>query len=149
MNKYKTSKHKFEVENSVFSVDYRIKHKEGHYIRFLRNTTILKSSPEAKIVYLLNIFTDISDQKKTGLPEARLKLKEQEVLKYCFENTLFTQREMDVLTEMTNGLSSKEIANKLCIGESTVITHRKNMLKKTGLKKSVELVKYAIDNSIV
>lgn len=148
MDIYAAKKEKFELEKSVFSVDYRLKHKEGYYLRFLRNTSILEMASDQKMVYLLNIFTDISDQKKAGIPEARIRFKDDEVLRFSWGKSLFTIREMDVLKEMVNGFSGKEIAEKLCIGESTVVTHRKNMLKKVDLKKSVELVKYALDNNI-
>lgn len=149
LDTFKTKAEKFDKLDAVFSIDYRIKHKNGNYIRFLRSTSVLESTSDNKMSYLLNIFTDINDQKKTGTPEVSLKFGSGEVLKFSSEKPLFTTREMDVLREMVNGLSGKEIANQLCISESTVITHRKNMLRKTELKKSVELVKYALDKNMI
>lgn len=145
---FKNQSQKFSKLDAVFSIDYRLKHKQGNYIRFLRSTSVLESTSDNKMSYLLNVFTDINDQKKTGIPEVSLKFGSGEILKFSLGKSLFTSREMDVLKEMVNGFSGKEIADKLCISESTVVTHRKNMLKKTSLKKSVELVKYALDNNI-
>ena len=51
-----------------------------------------------------------------------------------------TQREKEILSWIAMGLSSKQIAAKLLISESTVVSHRKNMLAKTGAKSSPELI---------
>ena len=53
---------------------------------------------------------------------------------------LLTRREKEILTCITEGLSSKQIADKLFISENTVSNHRKNMLAKTGAKSSAELI---------
>ena len=53
---------------------------------------------------------------------------------------LLTRREKEILTCITEGLSSKQIAGKLSISENTVSNHRKNMLAKTGAKSSAELI---------
>ena len=46
--------------------------------------------------------------------------------------TDFTERETDVMKALTEGLSQKEIAAKLCISENTLKYHVKNLLQKTG-----------------
>lgn len=57
----------------------------------------------------------------------------------------FTKREEEVLHLIADGLSSKQIGEKLFIAESTVETHRKNLLEKLNLPNSKQLMKYAID----
>jgi len=49
-----------------------------------------------------------------------------------------TPREMEILKLIVNGYDSKEIANNLCIAPYTVYTHRKNIIKKLKIKKSVD-----------
>ncbi|WP_276370931.1 response regulator transcription factor [Chryseolinea sp. H1M3-3] len=56
---------------------------------------------------------------------------------------IFSQREREVLNLLSEGRSSKEIADQLFITERTVETHRKNMLEKSNVKNTVELVAYA------
>ncbi len=51
-----------------------------------------------------------------------------------------TEREREVLTCLMEGLSSKQIADRLHISENTVANHRKNMLRKTGARSSTELL---------
>ena len=51
-----------------------------------------------------------------------------------------TDREKEVLTQISIGNESKEISGNLNISKETVKTHRKNMLKKSGAKNMFELV---------
>ncbi|ASB50576.1 response regulator [Alkalitalea saponilacus] len=60
-----------------------------------------------------------------------------------------TERESDVLKAFSEGLSFKEIADKLCISPRTVESHKINILNKLELKNTIEMVKYAIKNGII
>ncbi|MCQ2297691.1 MAG: response regulator transcription factor [Bacteroidales bacterium] len=60
------------------------------------------------------------------------------------ENYELSAREMDVLTLIAQGLSSKEIADRLCISIHTVNSHRKNITRKTGIKSVAGLAVYAM-----
>ncbi len=64
------------------------------------------------------------------------------------ENTL-SIRETDVLVQLVKGFSNKEIADNLNISVHTVISHRKNISQKTGIKSQSGLTIYAISNKIV
>ncbi len=64
------------------------------------------------------------------------------------ENGL-TEREKDVLKGMVNGLSNKEIADLLNISIHTVISHRKNITAKTGIRSQSGLTIYAISKKII
>lgn len=58
-------------------------------------------------------------------------------------------REIEVLVLITKGLINKEIADKLSIGLTTVITHRKNITEKLGIKSVSGLTIYAVMNGYV
>lgn len=60
-----------------------------------------------------------------------------------------SKREKEVLQLVVDGLTSKAIAEKLNLSPRTVDTHRSNLLKKFNLKKSVDLVNYAIRCGLV
>ncbi len=60
-----------------------------------------------------------------------------------------TDREIDVLTKLVHGLSNKEIAESLNISIHTVITHRKNIASKTGIRSQSGLTIYAISKKII
>lgn len=58
-------------------------------------------------------------------------------------------REIEVLVLITKGLINKEIADKLNISLTTVITHRKNITEKLGIKSVSALTIYAVMNGYV
>lgn len=58
-------------------------------------------------------------------------------------------REMEVLKLFAEGCSNKRIAEELFISIRTVETHKTNIMKKIGLKTTVDLVKFAIKNNII
>ena len=61
------------------------------------------------------------------------------------DNVILSNREKEILNLISNGKTSKEIAESLFIAKTTVDTHRKNMIRKLDLSSGNELVKYAID----
>lgn len=58
-------------------------------------------------------------------------------------------REIDVLKLLVEGNANKEIASKLNISTNTVISHRKNISFKTGIKSVSGLTIYSIVNKII
>jgi DNA-binding CsgD family transcriptional regulator len=60
-----------------------------------------------------------------------------------------TERETEILKLVALGNASKEIADKLNISTHTVITHRKNITEKLGIKSISGLTVYAILNKII
>ena len=60
-----------------------------------------------------------------------------------------SDREKEVLAEVAHGYLNKDIAVRLNISINTVITHRKNITRKTGIKTSPGLTVYAILNGLV
>jgi DNA-binding NarL/FixJ family response regulator len=58
-------------------------------------------------------------------------------------------REKEVLHFLVEGLSNKEIADKLFISSKTVDNHRANILKKLNLKNNVQLVRFALEHKLV
>ena len=80
-----------------------------------------------------------------------------ERVKHVFEQKEFiddekeglTNREIDVLKLVALGYSNKQIADKLFISTHTVMSHRKNMTEKLGIKSISGLTVYAIINNYI
>ncbi|MBN2639432.1 MAG: response regulator transcription factor [Bacteroidales bacterium] len=62
---------------------------------------------------------------------------------------VLSKREVDILKEVALGLTNQEIANKLFLSVHTVMTHRKNINKKLGIKTVSGLTMYALMNQLV
>ena len=58
-------------------------------------------------------------------------------------------REKDVIACVVQGMTNKQIADKLCISAHTVITHRRNISSKLGIHTPAGLTIYAIVNKLV
>ena len=65
------------------------------------------------------------------------------------KDKLLSDREIEVLALVAQGKINKEIADRLCIGLTTVITHRKNIQDKLGLKSVSSLTIYAVTHGYV
>lgn len=60
-----------------------------------------------------------------------------------------TKRELQIVKLICNGMSDGEIAQHLTLSPSTIRTHRKKILSKLDLKKTVLLVRYAYENKLI
>jgi DNA-binding NarL/FixJ family response regulator len=60
-----------------------------------------------------------------------------------------TEREKQIVRLIAEGLTGREIADRLCISAKTVVTHRANVMEKIGVHSTAELIRYAIREEIV
>ena len=65
------------------------------------------------------------------------------------QQEVLTDRETDVLKLLVSGNANKEIADRLNISTHTVISHRKNISQKTGIKSVSGLTIYAVVNNLI
>ena len=65
------------------------------------------------------------------------------------ESVQLTKREIEVLNDISDGLKSQEIAEKLFISERTVEAHRGNIMKKLHAKNMAELIKKAMNLGLI
>jgi DNA-binding NarL/FixJ family response regulator len=106
---------------------------------------VLKS---AGISELLNAIEAIAQGQNYFSNELLIKLL-QNTSKKEAEQQLLSKREIEVLKLVALGYQNEEIADQLHISQTTVRTHRANLLQKTGCKNSASLVMWAIKNEIV
>lgn len=64
-------------------------------------------------------------------------------------NRALSERELDVLRLICEGLSNREIATKLGLSVNTIAVHRANIMNALGMHKTAELVVYAIQHGLV
>lgn len=65
------------------------------------------------------------------------------------QQKILSDREIEVMSLIVQGYINKEIAEKLNIGLATVITHRKNIMEKLGMKSVSALTIYAVMHGYV
>lgn len=86
--------------------------------------------------------------------QIRLKQKLKQQRGFCQEKAAeeeaeISRRESEVVSYYLNGLSRKEIAEKMVISENTVKKHMSNVFKKTGVKSRAEMYEYMKKRAIV
>ncbi|HYF02037.1 MAG TPA: response regulator transcription factor [Patescibacteria group bacterium] len=62
---------------------------------------------------------------------------------------ILSKREVQIVKLIAQEMTSAQIANELFISESTVETHRRNIIQKLGVKSTVGIMKYAIQHGLV
>ncbi len=129
--------------------DFRIKRKDGTYIRILQQNVTIQTNEEGAVIRTLGVHTDISKLKKTnGSTLSFIGLEGEPsyldvytgIATYQIEKNIFSKMEQKVLDQLLKGYSSKKIAEILFISKLTVDGHRKNMLKKANCTSTVDLV---------
>lgn len=70
-----------------------------------------------------------------------------ELCKHSFVN--LSDRELEVLELISQGLTNNEIADKIFLSSHTIATHRKNLMKKFKAKNNVDLVISAIKENFI
>jgi DNA-binding NarL/FixJ family response regulator len=63
--------------------------------------------------------------------------------------TMFSVREIEIIKLSYEGLTVKQMADKISLSENTVSSHRHNMMKKAGVNNLAGLIKYAISKNII
>jgi DNA-binding NarL/FixJ family response regulator len=98
---------------------------------------VLKNAPASEILEGINA---VASGEKYLCEEVTKLIRKQD------SDTLFlSRREIQVLSLIAEGYTTKEIADKLFISTLTVETHRKNLLTKLNARNMVSLIKIAMD----
>ena len=140
------------------SYDFRVRKADGTYIRIMHQNIVIQANNEGAIIRTIAVHTNISLLKNTngstlsfiGLDgEPSYHDVSKGLIVYPIVKDIFTKMEKKVLEQLIKGLTSKQIADILFISKLTVDGHRKNMLKKTKTKTTVELIIYAVQKNWV
>jgi NarL family two-component system response regulator LiaR len=124
---------------SSFSDDSRL-------IGAMRAGAITYVQKEAEPEVLLNAVRHAARGEAVMEPELMQRIMQARDLR--FADTL-TERELDVLKAVADGLTNGEIAQRLYIGEETVKTHLSSVLRKLGLAHRTQAAVYALRTGLV
>jgi len=64
-------------------------------------------------------------------------------------NQHLSKRELQVLDLISHGMTTKEIASDLYLSDHTIISHRKNLLLKMGVRNTAGLVRRAFEQGVL
>lgn len=137
---------------------FRFKTADGSYKLFLHQALMLTLKEDGVLGKSLNIHTDISNFAKENKHTFSLVSIAGEAsyldipvtpLAKATNDISFTKRETEIIKLVSEGLTNAQIADKLFIAIDTVKNHRRNMLDKSGLNNSVQLIKKCIVSGLI
>lgn len=110
----------------------------------LLSTTVVDEDVLRQVDGVINIY----DDEATLMRKVRTAVEQGETNPYSDSHDL-SERERDVLILVAKGMANKEIADRLNISIHTVMSHRKNITHKTGIKSVAGLTVYALLNNLL
>lgn len=140
--------------SALLSSNFRLRNAAGGYSNILTQNYLFYRSIPYKTVYSLKIHTNIDWSNKirhgyhyyNGTDMSYFRYPDKEML---LEGNVFTTREFEIIKLIHTGLSSEEIAHKLCLSLYTINTHRGNILKKTKCTNIPDLIYELKERGIV
>ncbi|MBC8320012.1 MAG: response regulator transcription factor [Bacteroidetes bacterium] len=109
---------------------------------------LVSSTSSRKIISRFS-FTLNVEKSKYQLVEAFQKIVGKEEKKKSNNDQLLSKREKEILQHLAMGLTNQEIANKFFLSVHTIMTHRKKITRKLGIKTLSGLTVYALINNLV
>ena len=110
----------------------------------LLSTTVVDEDVPRQVDGVINIY----DDEAALMRKVRTAVEQGETNPYSDSHDL-SERERDVLILVAKGMANKEIADRLNISIHTVMSHRKNITHKTGIKSVAGLTVYALLNNLL
>lgn len=147
------SQHK-NVLKSFLNMTYRIKKKDGTYIKVLRQSGIYLCDEQGRLIANYSLLTDISFMNHSNAVDWEIEAADLD--KQIFHDRIyeafqdfFTCREKEIIMQMVEGKTTSQMAEKLFLSPHTVSTHRKNILRKSNCRSKEELNAFCIKNGIL
>lgn len=137
----------FGSNHNLLQLNNRLKHKDGSYKHIMTSGEIIKTDKTNKMVYQKTCCTDITDIKGNNLIYIKIYLNDKLVFSLSNDaiaerKSRLTKSELRITEFLIDGLSSKQIAEKLTVSRHTIDTHRRNILKKLELDSTKALLFY-------
>ncbi|MDD4819659.1 MAG: LuxR C-terminal-related transcriptional regulator [Flavobacteriales bacterium] len=118
----------------------------------LKHTTLVALSyahMEEDITLQYNAVISIYDTAAQITKKLRTAIEQNDASSYTSDSEDLSDREREILTSVARGMTNKEIADIHHISVYTVISHRKNITRKTGIKTVSGLTVYALLNNLL
>ena len=139
---------------------FRFRTADGSYRLFNHQAIVLSTDEEGRIGKALNIHTDISHLTEAnnyrlsmigllGEPSFLNINPLQEAIEVEEKESIFSEREMEIIRLMSQGLTSRDIAGELSIAANTVKNHRKNILQKADCRNTGQLITKCITDGLL
>ena len=139
---------------AIVQTSFRIRKKDGTYIKVISHSTPFKIDEQGYLTHFLVRLIDVSflDSSKYVSCFFYAKDLDQKAFHdniYIAFSDFFTEREEEIIRYIDKRLTNTEIAEELFISKHTVVTHRKNILKKSNQSSTEGLILFCKQRGIL
>jgi len=159
-------------ETRIYEAEFRMRHKDGHWLWILSRGKITHDEA-GQPIRATGTLQDISNRKRLTTEGSELIRRVGELIARLDGQSVgpaseaaggagagtgalripgqirLSGRNREVLQLIAEGKTTSQIAEALGVSVGTAATHRRNLMRKLGLKNKAELIRYAFKNSIV
>ena len=148
-----------EHKDHIFSFNYRVKNGRGEFVNLLQRNSFIHSDEDGNPLLSMGVITNINHFKaenpviqlleKVDAVTGNTALVQKNTYYLREEDKIFSKREREIIPYIADGLTSKQIADKLFISEHTVINHKRNMHNKSNTPNSAGLINFAFRHHLL
>jgi DNA-binding CsgD family transcriptional regulator/PAS domain-containing protein len=144
-----------QILNAVVRYDIVVKRSDGELVHLLEEMMLLEVDDAGKPLITSCFLHNINSYGVSGKRQCRIYLTRSNTEELSFSKNYcihpkaifrISSRELEVLEQFANGLSTEQVANKLFVSANTIKTHRKNILFKMGVQNTSEAIKIAFQH---
>jgi PAS domain S-box-containing protein len=146
-------------DTPVYEHECRMRHKSGHWVWVLMRGKVVSRDDQGNPLRATGTTLDISSQKRLNLEGSDLLKRIEALIRAAGERSSasaadeaalprLSDRQREVLKLVAAGCTSAEIAGRLNIKPATVVTHRRDLMKKLDLHSVAALTRYAIEHGL-
>lgn len=143
---------KVELRDYIFSFNHRYIRRDGSVSQFLHEGSLILSKENCLPVLNLKVFYELGDMKTDdNLLLSIFRYEEDKGYQKVFskvyltvQNSLLSDREIEIVKLCHEGMSSKMIADRLNISIHTVKNHKRKIMKKTETHNITELIHFCL-----
>ena len=132
---------------------FRMRNSQKKYLNVMSRQRVIQQDANRKAWIVLGEINVLPDQRPLDSVQGiTVNLKTGQIIhssNNINNETILSDREIEILTLVQSGYLSKEIADKLCISLNTVNNHRKSILRKLQVVNSIEALNEAARRGII
>jgi DNA-binding NarL/FixJ family response regulator len=138
---------KISPQTKVIGVSSHVR--PAYAVKMMRNGAMGYVTKTSSLAELKLAISEIAGGKKYICQETKNKMANEMVENHEPPENRLTARELEIISFIKKGFSSREIATSLYVSVKTVEVHRYNILKKLNLRNSAELINFMNNSPLI
>ena len=135
-------------------LSFRLQKKDGSYCKILRQSSAFEIDTEGRMVSNFSLLTDISFLETSNRVEWEFQANQLDLIAfknivYGVYKNFYSNREKEIILLISKKMTSQQIAIQLHLSKHTIMTHRKNILRKAKSGSIKDVLLFCKKNGIL